>query len=71
MTDEETKVLGEKIAGCLCEIEEFFAEGVKLTLLARNPGLPDSDVLVSADDFPEIMQALASIQSRSPIQLGV
>lgn len=44
----------------LAEIGEMFNPGTKLTLVARNPELPDGsqDFVITADNLPDVMTAL-------------
>ncbi len=53
--DPTVQAAGERIALALAELEPLFKPGVKLTLLARHPGKPEADIIITADDMDEIV----------------
>jgi hypothetical protein len=46
--------LRDNIAQDLLDMERMFKPGIKLTLLARRPGHPDQDVIVTADELADV-----------------
>ena len=57
MSDELEKlrfVLAERLE----EISEFFKPGAKVSLLVRNPSIPNADLLLTSDDQGEIIKAV-------------
>lgn len=50
--------LKDNIAQDLLDIERMFRPGVKLTLVARRPGAPDQDIVVTGDDLSEVIETL-------------
>ncbi len=60
LKDHRIKQLHLELNDALAEIALLFKPGVKLTLVARTPGIPDRDVLVGDDSDLEAL--IASIQ---------
>lgn len=58
MTHYLSKFAGEVIAGHLDEIKKLYVDGVKITILIRNPGMNDADMVISNDTTEEAIAAL-------------
>lgn len=53
--DPAVESVGHAIADHLADIESYFKPGAKLTLLVRHPGFPERDLIVTNDDFDELI----------------
>jgi hypothetical protein len=45
-------------------VEPIFKRGTQFTLIARTPGDPDADVLVTSDDLEEVLALLERSKAR-------
>lgn len=52
------------------DISTLFKPGVKLTLVARTPDLPDADVVVSDDSLDAAIAAIRRSQERETDQIS-
>lgn len=48
----------------LSEIEPLFESGVKFTFIARSPYEEDADVIVTNDNFRDVLKAINRLQAR-------
>ena len=51
------EILAEELGKALATIERGFHPDVKLTLVARTPGHPDRDIIMTRDDLSEVVKA--------------
>lgn len=57
-----------EVSAQLNQIALLFVDGVKLTLLARTPGLPERDFLLTSDDLAEVKLAIDRSANRPAVR---
>ncbi len=62
--------LHETAGGKLAEIGDLFVPGTKLTLIARQPGKPEQDFVLTDDAIPEAIAALHRRAGEPPVIRG-
>lgn len=62
-TDLEETVY-PRILDMIDEISTYFSLDAKLTFIARLPGTGDTDIVVSNDDFRELINAIDRVRMR-------
>ncbi len=60
LQQELTKVL-------IRHVEPIFKSGTQFTLIARTPGMPSADVLVTSDDLDEVAALIERSKAREVI----
>jgi hypothetical protein len=62
--------INDRVANALIRhIEPIFKPGVKLTLIARTPGMPEADCLVTIEtDLQELTAFIERSKSREPVK---
>jgi len=53
------KQLGTEIAAELADLARFFKPGVRLTFMARQPGYPDRDMIITDDGLDDLAEMIA------------
>lgn len=48
------------------KIKRMFKPGAKITVVVRNPALPDADVVMGDDDLDKAIEAIRESQKREP-----
>lgn len=61
--------LHAEIANHCGEISDLFKHGAKVTVLVRNPGLEDGDVLVTDDQIDFVIIALGKLKEKEELRL--
>ena len=68
-TDHVTRQLQDRLAGVLMQhVEPIFKRGTQFTLIARTPGMPEADVLVTSDDLNEVAALIERSKEREVIR---
>lgn len=49
-------------------VEPIFKHGTQFTLIARTPGEPDADVLVTSDDLGEVAALIERSKAREEVK---
>lgn len=55
---DPVEAAADEVAGVLADLESLFKPGAKLTFIARRPGNPDQDFMVTNDDDLVELEAL-------------
>lgn len=68
MADDIKRNLQAKLANVLMRhIEPIFKRGTEFTLIARTPGMPEADVLVTSDNLDEVAALIKRSKAREVI----
>lgn len=62
--------LHAQVANWAGEIADIFKPGVKITILIRNPGLDDGDIVVSDDSLQLAIAALERLKTKEERKLS-
>lgn len=63
---DQLRMLGEICSGYMNRVRKCFRSHVEVTLIVRQPGNPEGDVLMSNDDFQELRALLDRCERRDP-----
>lgn len=68
MNQDVKALLQRELASILVRhVEPIFKDGTLLTIVARTPGAPDADVLVTSDDLDEVAALVERSKQREVI----
>ena len=59
--------LHPSISTYLNKIVALFKPGAKITLIVRNPDVPDGDVILGNDNLDDAIAAINNLKAREPI----
>lgn len=69
MISKRVREVHQALDCVLHEVEmEYFKPGIKLTFLARMPGNPEGDMLLTKDDLDEVIKAIERSKTREEIR---
>jgi hypothetical protein len=56
----------EEMSNHMDAIVRLFKPGAKITVVVRNPGYGDADVVIGSDDLDQAVQAIERMKKRAP-----
>ena len=65
------ELVGREASHLLGKMQKLFKPGIKVTFLARTPGNPEGDFLLTDDDLSEVKAALERSEKRPPSSGGL
>lgn len=70
MPMDRLKSVHAQIANHCVEVSDLFKPGARVTILVRNPGLGDGDLVVTDDSFDHAISALEKLKAKDAIKLS-